>query len=485
MPANLVDLLSEYGFSPVKKTATEWASPCPFCGGKDRFQIWPDEGEGRGYYWCRQCDAKGDGIQFLRDFADMNYGDACKRVGVAPVANLRAPALTKKKAVEPFEPVRPDDGTKPELDTAKWRTRALDFVAWTSEQLQKAPEQLAWLAARGIDAASARQYRLGYNPGEKGRNCIIRPRAVWGLPPVKRKDGKDKQFWLPRGIVVPQLSGDEVQRLRIRRLDADRQQFRPEHKYHVVEGSGMDVLWLPCTAPRPGQAVAVVVESELDAILLHILAGDLFHCMASMTSNIRRLPANVYEQLQSCLCILVALDCDAAGADGWPRWQETFPRAKRWPVPAGAGKDPGEAFSRGEDLRLWLLAGIPTGLRKAMRTGQTPDVASQEDGQDEKATLWNYHGITMAEDGHFIPPPEVMQFYAMWREIPAIFTRFTDEDGNCVGFDWNCDSTWSVRNPGRFHELLQFGDVHHIVWEWLSLNPNNRVTAQNFLNVNG
>ena len=143
MPANLVDLLSEYGFSPVKKTATEWASPCPFCGGKDRFQIWPDEGEGRGYYWCRQCDAKGGGIQFLRDFADMSYGDACKRVGVTPVANLRAPALTKKKAVEPFEPVRPDEGAKPQLDTAKWRARANDFVAWASEQLRKAPEQLA------------------------------------------------------------------------------------------------------------------------------------------------------------------------------------------------------------------------------------------------------------------------------------------------------------------------------------------------------
>lgn len=64
MPANLVDLLSEYGFSPVKKTATEWPSPCPFCGGKDRFQIWPDEGEGRGHYWCRQCDAKGVAFNF-------------------------------------------------------------------------------------------------------------------------------------------------------------------------------------------------------------------------------------------------------------------------------------------------------------------------------------------------------------------------------------------------------------------------------------
>ena len=483
MSANLVDLLSEYGFSPVKKTATEWASPCPFCGGKDRFQIWPDEGEGRGYYWCRQCDAKGDGIQFLRDFADMSYGDACKRVGVTPVANLRAPALTKKKAVEPFEPVRPDEGAKPQLDTAKWRARANDFVAWASEQLRKAPEQLAWLAARGIDAGSARRYRLGYNPGEKGLNCIIRPRVVWGLPPVKRKDGKDKQFWLPRGIVVPQLSGEDVQRLRIRRLDADRQLFRPEHKYHVVEGSSMDVLWLPCMNPRPEQAVAVVVESELDAILLHILAGDLFHCMASMTSNIRRLPVDVYEQLQSCLCILVALDCDAAGADGWPRWQETFPRAKRWPVPAGAGKDPGEAFSRGENLRLWLQAGIPAGIRKAMRTGQSPEMASQEEGRDEKMGPVTYHGIKLAENGCPTPPPEVLQFYAMWREMPVVYTRFTDEEGNCIGFDWSCDNKWSAWNPGKFHEFLLFRDAHNIIWEWLSLNPCNKVTDQNFLNV--
>ena len=181
MPANLVDLLSEYGFSPVKKTATEWASPCPFCGGKDRFQIWPDEGEGRGYYWCRQCDAKGDGIQFLRDFADMSYGDACKRVGVTPVANLRAPALTKKKAVEPFEPVRPDEGAKPQLDTAKWRARANDFVAWASEQLRKAPEQLAWLAARASSGdylrSSGRTARTSSSgcPAESWcRNCPAR-----------------------------------------------------------------------------------------------------------------------------------------------------------------------------------------------------------------------------------------------------------------------------------------------------------------------
>ena len=34
MPANLVDLLSEYGFSPVKKTATNGQVPVHSAGGK-------------------------------------------------------------------------------------------------------------------------------------------------------------------------------------------------------------------------------------------------------------------------------------------------------------------------------------------------------------------------------------------------------------------------------------------------------------------
>ena len=482
MPANLVDLFSEYGFSPKQKTASEWASPCPFCGGKDRCQIWPDESEGRGYYWCRQCDAKGDGIQFLRDFADMTYAEACKRVGVAPVAHLRAPALANRKVADRFEASCSGEVASPGVDMALWHTRARTFVGWAAEQLQKAPEQLAWLAARGIDASSARKYQLGFNPGEGGRNGIIRPRSVWGLPPMKGRDGKEKRFWLPRGIVVPQIVDGEVRRVRIRRLDSDRAEFRPEHKYHVVEGSSMDVLWLPCTAPRPGQDVAVVVESELDAILLHILAGDRLHCMASMTSNIRRLPAGVYEQLQSCLCILVALDSDAAGAGGWPRWHETFPRARRWPVPANAGKDPGEAFSRGEDLLLWLQAGIPAGLRQTMRTGQRPEMTSQEAGRDEKAVSI-YPGLPQNGEGQPVPPPEILQFYAMWQKMPVVYTRFTDAEGNCIGFDWACDNDWSARHPGAFYEFLQFRDAHDVIWDWLAMNPENRITAKNFLKV--
>lgn len=387
MPADIVDLFRELGFSPAKKTAKEWASACPCCGGKDRCSIWPEEQEGRGYYWCRQCDVKGDGIQLLRDYASMSYGDACKRVGVAPVANLKTPAIPKSKIVEPFQAVSGQLGQLEGVDRDKWQTHAAKLVTWGTECLLRAPEHMAWLAARGLDADAVQRYRLGFNPGERGRNCIIRPRESWGLPSVLKDNGKPKKLWLPRGIIVPQImpgpdGADLVERVRIRRLDIDRQEFRPEHKYHVVEGSSMDLLWLPCTAQHD-TGVVVVQETELDSYMLHAVAGDLTSCLASMTSNIRNMSTAVFERLKNASCILVALDCDKAGAEGWPRWRATFPRARRWPVPMG--KDAGEAFGAGLDLRLWVQAGMPEGLRLAMPTGQAPDMTSQEGAHENTA----------------------------------------------------------------------------------------------------
>lgn len=111
---------------------------------------------------------------------------------------------------------------------------------------------------------------------------------------------------MPRGIVIPQIlpgpaGASVVHRVRIRRLDADREEFNPKLKYFVVPGSAMDVLWLPCTTSLyEGGGIVVVTESELDAILLHHLAGDLVHCVASMTSNIRNLSRTVFDRLAGC-----------------------------------------------------------------------------------------------------------------------------------------------------------------------------------------
>ena len=37
-----------------RKSAVEFAGPCPWCGGEDRFVVWPNQGQG-GRFMCRRC----------------------------------------------------------------------------------------------------------------------------------------------------------------------------------------------------------------------------------------------------------------------------------------------------------------------------------------------------------------------------------------------------------------------------------------------
>jgi|GEM_PF-1170764 len=68
----VLDLYISDGFNAAKETAREFSGPCPACGGKDRFRIWPEENR----YWCRRCGVQGDSIQYLRDFHGLSFQEA-------------------------------------------------------------------------------------------------------------------------------------------------------------------------------------------------------------------------------------------------------------------------------------------------------------------------------------------------------------------------------------------------------------------------
>lgn len=180
--------------------------------------------------------------------------------------------------------------------------------------------------------------------------------------------------------MVPHLATDDpegtVLRLRIRRPEADRKEFKQETKYYVIPGSAMDAMVLG----REAQAF-VVVESELDALMLHYQVGDLIGVVSVQTANVKKIAAAVLDGLREALCILVALDAegkDGAGAKGWQRWAASFPRAKRWPCPVG--KDPGEAFAAGANLRTWIMAGLPPVLQPGLLPpGQPLRAEGEED----------------------------------------------------------------------------------------------------------
>lgn len=157
-----MDLLKADGISPARKASThggEYASKCPWCGGKDRFLTWPTQENG-GNYWCRKCGKKGNVIRYLMEYRGMKYQDACNLLGQIP---------SPKRSIENNK--TPQTGTwtanaPSNSPPAKWQTRAEKLVKWAEECLWNPlyvniPKELN---NRGLKDQAIRNAKLGWIP---------------------------------------------------------------------------------------------------------------------------------------------------------------------------------------------------------------------------------------------------------------------------------------------------------------------------------
>ena len=358
---NVLDLLERHSCPSRKvgsKNGGEYHSPCPTCKGgekdprghSDRMELFPNQGE-HGTWYCRGCVKGGDAIEFLMFHEGLTFPAACDVLGkeLPERDQYRSPKLPQRKKPEftPREVKTPAD---------IWRDKARELVDHAHAQLRVNDEQLAWLAARGISSQSAHKHSLGWLPGENGKPQYYRSRKSWGIPP-KEKGKRPDALWIPRGIVIPQIIDDQVQRIRIRRPEADRELFLPERSYHVLPESGQGPLLI-----YAGQPVMTVIEAELDGIMIDEHAGDLTGVMA-IGNDSAKPDARAHAALCRVKLILVATDFDKlkngrrAGGQAWIWWNQNYKHAIRWPVPVG--KDPGDAFKEGLDIHAWIKAAIP------------------------------------------------------------------------------------------------------------------------------
>lgn len=152
----LLDLIPD-----LKKISTtngsEWAGPCPFCGGNDRFRVWPSEGP-TGRYWCRSCSKSGDGLQFLRDLQGLTFPEALKAWGLPPLTWKPGPPATKSTIYtwEPREAKAP--GTT-------WTDRAGAFLEKCQSNLwgPSGAKCRAFLTDRGLKPETVKRVGLGWN----------------------------------------------------------------------------------------------------------------------------------------------------------------------------------------------------------------------------------------------------------------------------------------------------------------------------------
>lgn len=89
----LINLAQERGLNPKFAAYTqggEYHSPCPSCGGRDRFVMQPNKQMKNcvGSYFCRQCTTKGDSIQFCIDHLGLTFKEAIDRIGIEIPKNI-------------------------------------------------------------------------------------------------------------------------------------------------------------------------------------------------------------------------------------------------------------------------------------------------------------------------------------------------------------------------------------------------------------
>lgn len=362
----ILDLLSQDGIEINRVASThggEYAGRCFKCGGKDRFRVWTEEGSG-GKWWCRDENIGGDCIQYLMHMRGMKYLEACDFLGQEPKGGKRSFDWSGKKnnrsVWEPREIITPVD---------EWVKKCSAFVDYCKNQLwsEEGKNTLDWLKSeRGFTEETIKTFHLGWNPKD-----LWRERKAWGLPEELKENGKPKKLWLPGGVVIPCYADTALQRARIRR-------FNPEQgpRYVIVSGSSTGSIVL-----GDNHKVYVIVESELDAILLHQEIGD----MASVISlgNAQSRPDKVTaEILRGADLILVALDGDDPGArEAWLWWPQHFQQARRHP-PIN-GKDPGEMWKAGVSLKDWVEIGVEEEYQQSTPfTQDSEPVAISEPGPE-------------------------------------------------------------------------------------------------------
>lgn len=305
---------------------------------------------------CFGCGNHGDLIEVFAAVHGLSNKDAFREFfgKYCPGALQRRSRSRARPLQMPreYKPVQAGWRPVPEVQpNERWVAKAGKLVSWCAGKLLENRDALAWLSARGIDQDLAQRFHLGWCPGERG-GPIFRQRSAWGLPDKTYQGRVVRALRIQPGLTIPRYIDGRLFSVRIRTTSG-------QPKYDSLplpdEAKSPNFLALSTSATSRHQA-AVVVESELDALLVHQVAGDIVHAVALGSSGAKP-RARTAEVLQECLAVLLALDFDQAGTGAASWWLGRFDNAVEWPVPSG--KDPSEAYQAGVDLRSWILSGLP------------------------------------------------------------------------------------------------------------------------------
>jgi DNA primase len=316
----MLDLLTNLHHTSAKDGG-EYAGPCPWCGGDDRFHIWPNHPSGKARFWCRRCECKGDEIDLLRKLKGLTFAEAAFAVG-HPMRETRAsPAIGRQES-------------RLHRSCPVWQSRAGKVAEAAEATLwqREGARALAYLRGRGFKDETIQAGRLGYIVKDRRETA-----GAWGLPADHRN------IWIPRGIAIPWRACGDMWRLNVRRPAG-------EPKYCGPAGSGNALYG--ADGLRRGLPV-VLVEGEFDALAVAQEAGGLVSAVATGSTHGAR-HSQWQRLLKAAPTALVAFDGDKAGEDASAWWLGKLPDARR----LAPESDPAAMLEAGADLRTWVSSAL-------------------------------------------------------------------------------------------------------------------------------
>lgn len=339
----LVDIVTADLGPPGK--GRRWA--CPLHGGENpNFGITPD-----GRHWrCWSCGATGDVFDYLSRRENITVAEAARRLD--PSAGSKPYRPSARPAIPPPTPTK-----RPAWQDLEWQG-AVDRVVREAEAfLWSRPGRpaLDWLRARGIDDATARRFRLGFNPADFNTE----PLDVLGLDKRNRPQG----LWVRRGVTIPWVRpgswydcpDDSAPRwvgCNVRRL-ADDFTDPDKPKYWALSGSdrGHGYPWGECSAP--GEPL-LVCEGEFDALTAWQEVGHVVNVASFGGAGQKALSDDARALMAACPDWLLTFDQDDAGDAAAREMTRRSPhRCKRLFLPAGAN-DLNDLRRSGGSVLEWL-----------------------------------------------------------------------------------------------------------------------------------
>ncbi|MFQ8887705.1 MAG: primase-helicase zinc-binding domain-containing protein [Bilophila wadsworthia] len=196
----ILDILRRYvDGTKIKKASArsggEYHSPCPKCGGTDRFCL-PEQPGGAlamqhgitGTWACpRHCQEGGDAIDLLTWAGGLTFREACEELRI----DLPERTQEERRRYRPLRPLTAH-GTDTWTPTSyasppdAWLAQATKLATEAHARLLETPSVLNYLAKRGLPLEAVQRYGLGYIEG-KFPGYLYRQRAAFDPPP---RDGK-------------------------------------------------------------------------------------------------------------------------------------------------------------------------------------------------------------------------------------------------------------------------------------------------------